>query len=128
MLSEYTQRIAILFSISAVFHILLKFEAPEVRYTLVKLKGSGGDLVTSPPLNRKVGCSRPTMFRPCCLRAKQHYPAQQINLNKCMLFLRRGSIAVLRDELYSSYVGPFSRGYIVSTVELINESGEKVIK
>ena len=79
-----------LISISAFFHDLLKFEASEVRYTLVKLKGSGGDLVTSPPLNRKVGCSRPTMFRACCLRARQHYPAQQINLIKCMLFLRRG--------------------------------------
>ena len=48
-------------------------------------KGSGGEVVTSPPLNRKVGCSRPTMIRARCLRVKQHYPAQKNNQKKnCM--------------------------------------------
>ena len=40
--------------------------------------GSGGEVVTSPPLYRKVGCSRPTMIHARCLRVKQHYPAQKI--------------------------------------------------
>ena len=40
---------------------------------------SGGEVVTSPPLNRKVGCSRPTMIRACWLRVRKHYPAQKNN-------------------------------------------------
>ena len=43
---------------------------------------SGGEVVTSPPLNRKVGCSRPTMIRARSLRVKQHYPAQKNNQKK----------------------------------------------
>ena len=42
-------------------------------------KRSGGEVVTSPPLNRKVGCTRPTMSRARCLRVKQQYPAQKNN-------------------------------------------------
>ena len=38
---------------------LLKFGGGEV-------KRSGGEVVTSPPLNRKVGCSKPTMIRARC--------------------------------------------------------------
>ena len=41
--------------------------------------GSGDEVVMSPPLNRKVGCSRPTMIRARCLRVRQHYPAQKNN-------------------------------------------------
>ena len=44
---------------------------------------SSGEVVTSPPLNRKVGCSRPTMICARCLRARQHYPAQKNNQKKC---------------------------------------------
>ena len=47
-------------------------------------RGSGGEVVTSPPLNRKVGCSRPTMIRARCLRVKQHYPAQKNNQKNCL--------------------------------------------
>ena len=36
-------------------------------------------VVTSPPLNQQVGCSRPTMFRARCLRVRQHYPAKKKN-------------------------------------------------
>ena len=32
----------------------------------------------SPPLNRKVGCSRPTMIHARCLRMRQPYPAHKI--------------------------------------------------
>ena len=43
----------------------------------VSIWGSGGEVVTSPPLDRKVGSSRPTIIRACCLSVKQHYPAQK---------------------------------------------------
>ena len=42
------------------------------------------EVVTSPPLYRKVGCSRPTMIRARCLRVKQPYPAQKNNQKNCM--------------------------------------------
>ena len=45
---------------------------------------SRGEVVTSPPLNRKVGCSRPTMIRARCLRLRQHYPAQKNNQKNSM--------------------------------------------
>ena len=32
----------------------------------IEILGSSGEVVTSPPLNRKVGCSRPTMIRARC--------------------------------------------------------------
>ena len=66
-------------------------------------------MVMSPPLNRKVGCSRPTMIRARCLRVKQHYPAQKNNQKKLHVVLKQGTTAVRRDELYSSYVGPILR-------------------
>ena len=50
-------------------------------------------MTTSPPLNRKVGCSR------------QHYLAQKTN-KKTQVILKQGKTAVLRDELYSLYFGP----------------------
>ena len=34
-------------------------------------------MITSPPLNRKVGCSRPTIIRARCLRIRQHYPGHK---------------------------------------------------
>ena len=74
------------------------------------LKGSSGEVVRFPPLNRKVGCSRPTMIRARCLRVRQHYPAQKNSQKNCMKFLSRVKTAVRRDELYSSYVGPIPRG------------------
>ena len=51
---------------------------------------SCGEVVTSPPLNRKVGCSRPTMIRARCLRVKQHYPAQKNNQKKLHVVLNQG--------------------------------------
>ena len=54
------------------------------------VKGSGGEVVTSPPLNRKVGCSRPTMIRARCLRVKQHNPAQKNNQKKVHVILKQG--------------------------------------
>ena len=55
------------------------------RKSLILNDGSSGEVVTSPPLNRKVGCSRPTMIRARCLRVRQHYPAQKNNQKKnCM--------------------------------------------
>ena len=48
-----------------------------------RIMGSGGEVVTSPLFNRKVGCSRPTMIRTSCLRA-QKYPAQKNNQKKYM--------------------------------------------
>ena len=50
----------------------------------VSIWGSSGEVVTSPPLNRKVGCSRPIMIRARCLRVRQHYPAQKNNQKNCM--------------------------------------------
>ena len=47
-------------------------------------KGSSGEVVTSPPLNRKVGCSRPTMIHARCLRVRQHYSAQKNNQKNCI--------------------------------------------
>ena len=70
--------------------------------------GSGVEVITSPPLNRKLGCLRSTMIRARCLRLKQRYPAQNNNQKNCMCFLSRGKTAVRRDELYSSCVGPFA--------------------
>ena len=55
---------------------------------------SGGEVVTSPLLTRKVGCSRTTMIRARCLRVKQHYPAQKKNQKNSMKFLNRGTTAV----------------------------------
>ena len=55
-----------------------------------KLMGSGGEVVTSPPLNRKVGWSRPTMIRARCLREKQHYPAQKNNQKNLHVVLKQG--------------------------------------
>ena len=52
--------------------------------------GSGDEVVTSPPLNRKVGCSRPSMIRARCLRVKQHYPAQKNNQKKLHVVLKQG--------------------------------------
>ena len=69
--------------------------------------GSGGEVVTSPPLNRKVGCSRPIMIRARCLRVKQHYQAQKNNQKKLHAVLKQGHNSGCRDELYSSYVGLF---------------------
>ena len=54
------------------------------------VKGSSGEVATSPPLNRKVGCSRPTMIRARCLRVKQHYPAQKNNQKKLHVVLKQG--------------------------------------
>ena len=42
-----------------------------------KPKCSGGELITSPPLNLRVGSSRPTMISAYCLRLSQHYQAQK---------------------------------------------------
>ena len=53
-------------------------------------RGFGGEVVTSPPLNRKVGCSRPTMIRARCLRVRQHYPAQKNNQQKLHVVLKQG--------------------------------------
>ena len=52
--------------------------------------GSSGEVVTSPPLNRKVGCSRPTMIRARCLRVRQHYPVQKNNQKKLHVVLKQG--------------------------------------
>ena len=52
--------------------------------------GSGGEVVTSPPLNRKVGSSMPTMIRDRCLRVKQHYPAQKNNPTTLSVILNQG--------------------------------------
>ena len=41
--------------------------------------GSGGEVVTSPPLNQKVECSRTTMISAHCLRVRPHYPVQKNN-------------------------------------------------
>ena len=48
-----------------------------ILYTLYLV--SGGEVVTSPPLSRKVGRSRLTVIRAHCLRVRQHYPAQKKN-------------------------------------------------
>ena len=56
----------------------------------MKWSGSGGEVVTSPPLKRKVGCSRPTMIRARCLRVKQHYQAQKNNQKKLHIVLKQG--------------------------------------
>ena len=48
-------------------------------FCLVCRKGGSGEVVTSPPLNRKVGCSRPTRIRARYSRVRQHYPAQKNN-------------------------------------------------
>ena len=55
-----------------VFKILFK-----VKISAKTILGSGGEVVTSPPLNRKVGSSRPTMIRGRSLRVRQKYPAQK---------------------------------------------------
>ena len=52
-----------------------------------KLRGA---VVTPPPLNRKVGCSRPTIIRARCLRVRQHYPAQKNNQKKLHVVLKQG--------------------------------------
>ena len=52
--------------------------------------GSGGEAVTSSPLNRKVGFSRPTMSRARCLRARQYYPAQKNSQKKLFVVLKQG--------------------------------------
>ena len=57
-----------------------------------QVKGSGDKVVTSPPLNRKVGCSNTTMICARCLRAR-HQCAAQKNSQKCMHFLTRGATA-----------------------------------
>ena len=53
-------------------------------YGVKWLQGSGGEVVTSPLLNRKVGCSRPTMMRGRCLRMRLHYPDQKNDLINCI--------------------------------------------
>ena len=45
----------------------------------MSILGSGGEVVTPPPLNRKVGCSRPNMIRAGCLRVRQQCPARKNN-------------------------------------------------
>ena len=50
------------------------------------VEGSGGEVVTSPPL--ELGCSRPTMIRARCLRIKQYYLAQKNN--HCPVIFKQG--------------------------------------
>ena len=54
-------------------------------------KGIGGEVVTSPHLNQKVGCSRPTIIRARCLQVRQHYPAQKNNPKKLHVILKQGN-------------------------------------
>ena len=52
-------------------------------------RGSDVEVVTSPPLSRKAGCSRPTMIHAHCLRKRQYYRAQKNN-QKMNVVLKQG--------------------------------------
>ena len=55
--------------------------------TIAVLKDvSGVEVVTSPPLKRKVRGTRPTIIRARCMMVRQHYSAKKI-IQKCMNFL-----------------------------------------
>ena len=60
--------------------------------------GSGSEVVTSPPLNRKDGCSRPTRIRARCLRVRQHFPAQKNSHKNCIQILTSGKTAVFHES------------------------------
>ena len=64
------------------------------------------------------------MIRARCLRVRQQYSVQKNNQKKRFSW---GTTAVRRDELYSAYVGPFSRGEMVLTI-LLNENLLLVLK
>ena len=70
---------------------------------------SSDEVVTSSPLNRKVGCSKPTMIRFCRLMMTQQCPVRK-NYHKLQVTLRHGKTASLSDELNSLYVSPFPWG------------------
>ena len=44
-----------------------------------QMKINGYEMVRSQPLNRNIGCLRPTMIRAGCLQVRQHHPAQKNN-------------------------------------------------
>ena len=63
---------------------MIMYPAGVSMYSSGMIMGSSGEVATSPPLNRKVGGSRPAMIRARCLRVKKHYPAQKNNQKICM--------------------------------------------
>ena len=52
------------------FSFSLSLPEGEEEPAMKRLKWCGGEVVTSLSLNRKVGCSRPTMIRAFCLRLR----------------------------------------------------------
>ena len=73
-------------------------------------KGSGGEMVTSPPLKGKVEWSRPTMIRAHCLRVRQNFQAQKNNQKNASSSIAEAQ--QIWDELNSSFVRPFPCGKI----------------
>ena len=55
-------------------------------------------MVMSPTLNRKVGCSRPTMIRDCCLSVRQHYSVLKKNRFVVMSCTARMLVLSLVDK------------------------------
>ena len=74
-----------------------------MRRTVVR--GAAGRGKAESPLTSKGRVFESPMIRDRCLRVRQHYPAQKNSQKNCMYILTRGTTAVLRKELNSSYVG-----------------------
>ena len=72
------------------FFSVLEIRVPETKTANFTVGGAVVKWLTSPPLNRKVGCSRPTMIRARCLRVRLHYPAQKNNQKKLHVVLKQG--------------------------------------
>ena len=62
----------------------------------------GAEMITSSPINGKIGCSRPAMIRARCLKVRQHNPAQKNSQEKLQIDLNQGhnSDALRRAEQF----------------------------